>query len=174
MKARGFTLLELLVVVVVIGVLAGVAAVGLAGLGVAHQAEREARRLYFVASELCDRSAVGGQILALGLARQRYLPLRPEREQWRPLARQGPLALHPLPEGLELHLRDAAGEARLPEDPAEPPQWVCVPDAVPALELAVRSLDGTHAFVLRAGDDGALELWSEHQGRARQRLLPAP
>jgi general secretion pathway protein H len=126
--ARGFTLLELLVVVVIIAVLAGALAlaVGLAtGPGVA---EREARRMERLLGLACERAILSGRDYGLAIHAHGYSFAVRGAEGWMSFAAGADAVFAPreLPGGLALHL-DRDGRAVLvPDEPPQQPQLGCV------------------------------------------------
>src|SRR5262245_16781812 len=97
LRARGFTLIEILVTLVIMGLLAGLAS--LSGGGSAHrQAQDEVERLWQVLDFASDEATLQGEEYGLELAEDGYTVLRfdPEEENWSE-ATERQLAPHTLP-----------------------------------------------------------------------------
>ncbi|WP_276967771.1 type II secretion system minor pseudopilin GspH [Metallibacterium scheffleri] len=102
--ARGFSLVEMLVVVLIIGLMTGVAVLSLS-LGQSHPLRDNAERLAELVREAGENASMQGQNLALGFWRHgwRFYVLR-EGGAWQPLSDDALLRARTLPQGLSLAL----------------------------------------------------------------------
>ncbi len=103
-KARGFTLLELLVVLVIVGVMLSFAVLSVGDGGAAARVEREARRLAAVTDLGGQEAVMGSRQLGLRFSAHAYRFVRLDGDHWKALDRQGALGPHRLADGLDLTL----------------------------------------------------------------------
>lgn len=113
--ARGFSLVEMLVVVLIIGLMTGVAVLSLS-LVESHPLRDNAERLAALVREAGENASMQGQNLALGFWRHgwRFYVLR-EGGAWQPLTDDTLLRARTLPRGLSLAL-ELQGESVVLED----------------------------------------------------------
>lgn len=104
-SARGFTLVELLVVLVILGALTGMAVLG-SGMAAspARQLHDEAERLAGLLRVLLDEAVLDNREYGVRFERQSYQVLRyePQRGQWQEL--EDASKVHALPDWVELDL----------------------------------------------------------------------
>lgn len=157
--ARGFTLLEILVVMVVIGVIVAAATLAVGVLGRDRQAEDETRRFWAVLQQTREEAELQGMDVGLFVSATGYEFLRhePREADWVPIADDRLYAPRSLPEGLRFRLWVDAREILLKPSPVDrgrkdehqkwPPQ------------IMVLSTGEVMPFELRLERDAAEALW---------------
>jgi general secretion pathway protein H len=157
--ARGFTLLEILVVLVIIGVIITMATLSIGVLGSDPQSEDEARRFWAVLRQAREEAELQAIDLAIfvGATDYEFLRFDTRRNQWQPMVDDKLYAQRTLPEGLRFRLwmegREIVLKPGLPDrskkDEGEkwPPQ------------LTVLSSGDVVPFELQIERDGAPALW---------------
>lgn len=121
--ARGFTLIEILVVIIVVGLLAALAVVNMGGSGQAREMENEVRELYLLMQTASEQATLNNQEIGLKLLEDGYqfVVFDESNREWgeqverlfRPRSLPEWLVVTPL---IEDGLPTLAGE----EDPLEP------------------------------------------------------
>lgn len=155
--ARGFSLVEVLVVVAVLAVTTGIAVVAVRGVGIERTLEREARRFADFARIACERAVATGREHGIHVAGTRYGASLVRRGQWT-LERSGALAPKEVADGTRLRLfRDGIEvvlDATLDGDPA----LACLPSGeLTPFELVVAAVAGTAEERVRGRFDGRIE-----------------
>lgn len=104
--ARGFTLMEILVVIVVIGVIVSAATLSINVLGRDREAEEEMRRLWAVLVQAREESELQGIDTGLFISEQGYEFLRfePRENRWVPIQYDTLFAPRELPEELRFRM----------------------------------------------------------------------
>ena len=104
--ARGFTLVEILVVLVIIGVIAAMATLTVGVLGRDRQVEEEARRFWAVLQQAREEAELQSMDVAVFVAAAQYEFLRfnSRRNEWEPIVDDKLYAQRELPEGLRFRL----------------------------------------------------------------------
>lgn len=152
--ARGFSLIELLVLVAVIGIVAGIAVIGLSGAGGERQLEREALRLRDRIRLACERAELGGREHGLQFATTGYGFSLPQAEGWRMLP-DGELAPWSLPQGVAIEVRRDDRLLELDAEFADEPQSICAPGGE-LLPFRVRIATAQSAWQVEAAADGTV------------------
>lgn len=120
-RARGFTLIEILVVVVILAVLAAAVSIALSGAGGERQLEREAERLQALIGYACEHAEVGGLAVGLSLVSDGYVFSQRNGDGWKTIT-QGELRERQWPGSLRAELsRDGKRIEILPQVPETPP-----------------------------------------------------
>ncbi|MBL8259272.1 MAG: type II secretion system minor pseudopilin GspH [Candidatus Competibacteraceae bacterium] len=120
--ARGFTLLEIMVVLVLVGILSSFALLSVGG-GPRDRLAEEAQRLAAVIELHQQEAILSGEPRGVQFTRAGYAILRQdEKRQWQPPAADSALIEHRLPEGLGLALWVEGRPAPLnrPDERAKP------------------------------------------------------
>ena len=104
--ARGFTLLELLVVVLLIGLLTTFAVLGIRGRSPQELQKREAQRLLARMQLAHEEAVVRAHSLGIRFGDHGYhfLTLGPEGQQWRPVADDDQLKARKLPDDMHFEV----------------------------------------------------------------------
>lgn len=157
-RARGFSLIELLVVLVVVGVVLGVVTLAIGGSG-ARELENAARRAQARIGLACERAELGGHDIGFSLVdgALRFGYLLPDG--WQPFApgEGDELRERPLGDGVALRLtRDGL---LLPDAADELPQLACHSSGeLTAFVLELSRADVAQRWRLTGALDGSLTL----------------
>jgi len=157
-RARGFSLIELLVVVALVGLLAGIALIATGVAGVERTLEREARRMAQALNLACERAVLSGRDQGLHLAAARYGFSVQGAELWQ-INRDGPLAPHQLASGLGLRVPGLAPDEQPEVDWGDRPDVLCFSSGeLTPFELALSTADGRSVYLLRGSFDGRIDV----------------
>jgi len=102
-RARGFSLIEILVVVIIIGIVSSIALLSLGVLGDDRELRTEARRMQTLLEVAQDEAVLQGREFGLELMRSsfRFVEYDPLLSQWNALIGDDTLRLRRLPDGVE-------------------------------------------------------------------------
>lgn len=174
--ARGFTLMEVLVVIVIIGVIVSAATLAFSVLGGDREAEDESRRVWALLQQAREEAELQGIDIGVYVAGSAYEFLRfdPRRRIWLPIQGDALYVPRELPEGLRfrvwLESREIVLQPQLPkreikedtEDETTHPALQersrkSVDERPP--QIVVMSSGEIMPFELRIERDGAEALW---------------
>ncbi len=105
-RARGFTLIEILVVIVIISIIVSAATIAVGVLGGDRQSEDQARRLWAVLQQAREEAELQGLDVGLFLASGSYEFLRFDRRvnAWQPIPEDDFYAAREMPDGLRFRV----------------------------------------------------------------------
>jgi general secretion pathway protein H len=105
-RARGFTLLEILVVIVIIGVMVSMATLSIGVLGADREVEEETRRVWAVLRQAREEAELQALDLAVfvGTTDYEFLRFDTRRNEWQPVVDDKLYAQRTLPQGLRFRL----------------------------------------------------------------------
>lgn len=133
-RARGFTLIEILVVVLIASVLTGIAMLRFAGESPAERVQAERDRLVARFDQMCDLALMTGQPRGLRLTGNGYDFWHYERSAWRALGPGSKPEARAWPETLSARLT-VEGEPILPGETAAPHLTCSALEPLPDFEL---------------------------------------
>ncbi|MBC7983969.1 MAG: type II secretion system minor pseudopilin GspH [Candidatus Obscuribacterales bacterium] len=169
--ARGFTLMELLVVLVIIGVVISVASVSVRVLGSDSEIEEQVRRLAVVMTQAKEEAELQGREVGVFLDRSGYeFFLFDARQQtWLPVSDDDLFAARQLPEGLNVRLwmegreviLKAHGErtATASVEGKEQASTTTAASAGPSPQITLLSSGEVNSFEVRVDRDGTDHVW---------------
>lgn len=150
MRARGFTLIEVMVVLVILGITTAAVSLSLSGLQ-ARQTEHEIDRLRLVLEMAGERAAVTGTPIAAEFLPGRYRFSTLDTEgHWRPIVGDDPLVERELPDELSWGALSVNGQP-----PAGDPPLIFASE-MPRFVLGLRTPEGLREY--RSRPDGAVML----------------
>ena len=158
-RARGFTLLEILVVIVIIGVMVTMATLSVGVLGADREVEEETRRFWAVLRQAREEAELQALDLAVFVGTSDYEFLRFDtwRNEWQPVVDDKLYAQRTLPEGLRFRLwmegREIVLKPGLPDRSKKEESQKWPP------QLTVLSSGDVVPFELQIERDGAPALW---------------
>lgn len=164
LRARGFTLIEILVVLVIIAVMTSAALYRITVTGVDRGLELEGDRLSDVIAAATQQSGLEGRDLGLHLMPDRYevLAYSAFRNEWQALAEDRTYAVHELPAGVQMtvEVEGKAAVLKVPVDKEPVVPQIIISAAGDATSYRITfARDGTdHTFVVEGQADGTLKI----------------
>ena len=156
MRARGYTLIEIVVVVAIVAIVAGAAMLALGAFGGARVVEREGNRVRELVRAACDRAVSSGRDYGVHLGTRGYRFSVAAYQQWI-LQAEGELRPRTLPDGVSLEASREGRPLELASDAPLEPQLVCYASGeLSPFELSLR-LDADTAWVVTGELDGRLQ-----------------
>lgn len=156
--ARGFTLVEILVVVVIVAVLAVAATIAISGSAersVSNEAERFQARL----AQACEQAELVGREIGLTVAADGYGFSRLDGTQWHAFDRDDVLRERRWPAAVHGALRRDGHALDAAATPTDVPQVVCFSSGeLTPFELSLATSDGTVDYRVEGHDDGRIEV----------------
>jgi general secretion pathway protein H len=159
LRARGFTLLEILVVLVIIGVMIAMATLSFGVLGQDRESEDETRRIWAVIGQAREEAELQAIDLAIFVGQTDYEFLRfdTRRNEWTPVVDDKLYARRTLPEGLRFRLwmegREIVLKPGLPDRSKKDESQKWPP------QVTVLSSGDVVPFEMQVERDGAPALW---------------
>ena len=164
-EARGFTLLELLVVVILIALLATAAIIAMPSTSVHDRQREEAQRLLGRLDLAHEEAILQARSVGLYVAQDGYRFLWFEDDAWHDFAANHPLRRHELPADVRLDVRVEGTEIGLgggedDDDDERAPQiyFLAGGEVLPDYELHVLADESRSDFLITAGDETWFEL----------------
>ncbi|MDH3647577.1 MAG: type II secretion system minor pseudopilin GspH [Gammaproteobacteria bacterium] len=169
--ARGFTLLEIMVVVIIIGIIVTLAILSLGDSG-ARRLDEEAYRFSSLIRLAADEAVLQGREIGLAVKRESYSfhVFDDQLRQWTPLATELVFRERKLSDGIEMELRLDDQEFVLPLSEEEEeasgtlPQILLLSSGeITAFDLAFELKDVKKQVVLRSQGNGDIETLAAHE-----------
>ncbi len=153
-KARGFTLIEVLVVIVIVATIVSMALLSLGVAGEDEELDTERRRLAALIETVQDEAMLQGREFGIEFTTSayRFVEFDPLARQWAEVPLDDLYRLRALPEGLEFDLFIDDKRVKLDADPKE----IDDPDDKP-LSGGVQVYT-PHLFIFASGESTAFEL----------------
>ena len=158
--ARGFTLLELMVVLVIIGIILTFVTLNAGGDKRAVQMQREAQRLAALMELASDEAVMRSEQLAVRFGESDYEFMVLQGDEWLPLVEDPTLRRRSLPEGMELRLELEENQPeQLKAEESEMPQvFLLSSGEMTPFILTFLAPETEQKFLLKASLLGRLEL----------------
>ncbi len=122
--ARGFSLIELLVVVVIVGVIALAATLSIVG-GAQRQLQREAERFQALAGQACEQAELGGREIGIVVASTGYSFLLLAGSDWQDFPDDAELRRRSWSDGMRVELSREGRGVDLSAATGTTPEIVC-------------------------------------------------
>lgn len=158
--ARGFTLLELMVVLVIISVILTFATLTTGGDPRAEQLRRETRRLAALLEMASEEAVLSSQQLAVRFSEEGYQFMVLQGGQWLPLSGDPVLGARTLPEGIQLRLEleDNPPPSLITEDSDLPQVFLLSSGEMTPFVVTLSAPESERRFLVKADLLGQLEL----------------
>jgi general secretion pathway protein H len=183
-RARGFTLLEILVVIVIVGVIISVATISVGVLGRDREMQDQAERVWAVLQQAKEECELQGFDVGLrvGTASYDFLRFDARQQRWLPISNDDLMSARSLPPGLRMRLWLEGREVILAERPDTQGQSESEEEAdAPDREASARDEDEKkeelppQIMVLSSGDLNSFDLQFEREGsEARWHVFSRP
>ncbi len=153
-KARGFTLIEILVVIVIVATIVSMALLSIGVAGEDEELDTERKRLTALIETVQDEAMLQGREFGIEFTTSayRFVEFDPLSRQWSEVPFDDLYRLRTLPEGLEFELYIDDKRVELNRDPKK----IDDPDEQP-LSAGVQ-VYAPHLFVFASGESSAFEL----------------
>jgi len=158
--ARGFTLLELMVVLVIISIILTFVTLTAGGDPRAEELQREARRLAALLEMASEEAVISSQQLAVRFSEQGYEFMVLRGDGWLPLSEDPLLRQRELPEGIELRLEleDNPPPSLISEDSDLPQVFLLSSGEMTPFVVTLSAPQSERQFLVKATLLGQLEL----------------
>ena len=164
--ARGFSLIEILVVLVIVAVVTGAAILSIRGSG-EREVENAARRAQALVRLACERALIGGRDIGFSPVHDGLRFGYFEIDGWHPLAPGGgdELRARALGKDLVLSAQREGVELPLDEEPGREPAFACLSSGeLTPFVLRIDRPDATQPWELEGKLDGELVLQQVRRG----------
>jgi general secretion pathway protein H len=158
--ARGFTLLELMVVLVIISIILTFVSLSVGGDPRGEELQREARRLVALLEMASDEAVLSSQQLAVRFSEDGYQFMALRGGQWLALSEDPLLRERTLPEGIQLRLEleDNPPPSLITEDSDLPQVFLLSSGEMTPFVVTLSAPESERRFLLKASLLGQLEL----------------
>jgi general secretion pathway protein H len=160
MIARGFTLIEILVVVVILAVLAGALTLAVNGVGGERRLAAQSEQMQALLGYACEQAELTGRSIGISLSASAYRFSNLERGNWIPFG-PGELRTRPWLEGTSALLTRDGRIVQIAGEFPEKPQLVCFSSGeMTPFRLDMGLADLTTTYRLDGQPDGDVTLAS--------------
>lgn len=158
--ARGFTLLELMVVLVIVSIVLSFVTLTAGGDSRGEQLQRETRRLAALLEMASEEAVLSSQQLAVRFSEDGYEFMVLRGGEWLPLDDDPLLRARSLPEGVELRLEleDNPPPSLITEDSELPQVFLLSSGEMTPFEVTLSAPESERRFLVKANLLGQLEL----------------
>ena len=157
-RARGLSLIELLVAIAIIAALYGAIVLSVDAVGGARTVEREGSRLRALVGLACERAMLTGRDVGVHFGRERYAFSFSTPRGWRLDPGGSDLRPRELPEGLTLSIEREGADLPLEDSLPENPQVACFASGeLTPFRAAIDAGPSIQPFELDAHVDGEIE-----------------
>jgi type II secretion system protein H len=153
MRARGLSLIELIVVIAILAVLAAAALLSADLAGSGRHAQRESERLGVMLELACERAELSGGEYGVHFGQKRYAFSRYTVEGWI-MERDGALVAHDLPGGFGFDVTRDGDAVELVEALSAEPVAACYPSGELAPFRATLTLAQAPLYTISGDADG--------------------